>query len=190
MDEFLDNSKVGLASYETGYEYGETGEPEGMFIKRRPGRPRGSGLKPSSQRGDPEGIFGKRRRGRPRGSGLTPYSQELFESIQGQPVGRGYIRCELCHKIIKETSIYTHRQTHLGIKRFGCEYCGKKFIQKGALMTHRRLHTGEKPYTCSRCRKSFTAHSGLLQHKCPGKQMAVLESDTTNVKLELLNETV
>ena len=184
MEEFLDNSDVGKTSFETGYKFDETGEPEGMFIKRRPGRPR------QSQRSVPEGLLEKRKRGRPRGSSLTPYNQQLYESIQGQPVGRGYVRCELCQKIIKETSIYTHRQTHLGIKRFGCEFCGKKFIQKGALMTHRRLHTGEKPYTCSRCRKSFAAHSGLLQHKCLTNDAAELEKPASDTKLELLNETV
>lgn len=144
VDEFLDNSNLVIPPYETGYEYSETGEPEGMFIKRK--------------------------RGRPPGSGKTPYSQQLFESIKGLPVGKGYVRCELCQKVIKETSIYTHRQTHLGIKRFECEFCGKKFIQKGALMTHRRLHTGEKPFRCLRCCKSFAAHSGLLQHKCASKR--------------------
>lgn len=190
MEEFLDNSDVGLTSYETGYKFGETGEPEGMFIKRRPGRPCKSGLKQCSQRSVPEGLLEKRKRGRPRGSSLDPYNQQLYESIQGQPVGRGYVRCELCQKIIKETSIYTHRQTHLGIKRFGCEFCGKKFIQKGALMTHRRLHTGEKPYTCSRCQKSFAAHSGLLQHKCLSNDGVELEKPVTDTKIEPLNETM
>lgn len=133
----------------------------------------------------------KRPRGRPRGSGKTPYSQ-LFDSIKGVQLGSGYIRCELCHKVIKETSIYTHRQTHLGIKNFGCEFCGKKFIQKGALITHRRLHTGEKPYTCLRCDKSFTAHSGLLQHKCPNRPKPNKKDKSKageEEKLDLLNQT-
>lgn len=163
-DEYLDDSNLALPPFQTTYfDYDQTGEPKGMFMKRP--------------------------RGRPRGSGKTPYSQELFDSIKGVQVGRGYIKCELCHKVIKETSIYTHRQTHLGIKNFGCEYCGKKFIQKGALTTHRRLHTGEKPYTCLRCGRSFTAHSGLLQHKCPNKPKRDRQ-DNSEPNLDLLNQTM
>ena len=187
MEEFLENSDVSLTSFETDYNYDESGEPEGMFIKRRRGRPRGSGLKQYSQRSITVGSLQKRKRGRPRGSALTADNQELYESIKGQPVGRGYVRCELCQKIIKETSIYTHRQTHLGIKRFGCEFCGKKFIQKGALMTHRRLHTGERPYTCARCQKSFAAHSGLLQHKCLSNQETESEIQDTNTVMKTVS---
>ena len=125
----------------------------------------------------PVGMLIKRPRGRPRGSGKRPFSKQLYESIKGVQVGSGYIQCELCHKVIKETSIYTHRQTHLGIKNFGCEYCDKKFVQKGALITHRRIHTGEKPYSCSYCNRSFAAHSGLLQHKCPKRFQLELVND-------------
>ena len=113
------------------------------------------------------GMFVKRRRGRPRGSSRKSIKSELYDAIRYTRVGPGYVNCDLCHKVLKETSVYIHRQTHLGIKKFGCDFCGKKFVQKAALITHRRIHTGEKPYQCPHCQKAFAAHSGLLQHKCP-----------------------
>ncbi|XP_052759606.1 zinc finger protein with KRAB and SCAN domains 1-like isoform X2 [Mya arenaria] len=83
----------------------------------------------------------------------------------GISIGNGYVKCNICGKILKGTSMFTHKQAHLGIRNYSCNYCGKSFTQKGPLITHERVHTGEKPYSCNMCGKSFSAHSGLYQHR-------------------------
>ncbi|XP_052283920.1 zinc finger protein with KRAB and SCAN domains 1-like [Dreissena polymorpha] len=83
----------------------------------------------------------------------------------GISIGNGYVKCNICGKVLKGTSMFTHKQAHLGIRNYSCNYCGKSFTQKGPLITHERVHTGEKPYTCGACGKCFSAHSGLYQHK-------------------------
>ena len=113
--------------------------------------------------------FGVRKRGRPKKELETLPAGMVHPT--GISIGNGYVKCNLCGKILKQTSMFTHKQTHLGIRNYCCNYCGKKFTQKGPLITHERVHTGEKPYTCGQCGKAFSAHSGLYQHRrrCTGK---------------------
>lgn len=115
-----------------------------------------------------------RRRGRPR--------KDLDEALppgvvrpMGISIGNGYVKCNICGKILKATSMFSHKQSHLGIRNYGCEYCGKSFTQKGPLITHKRVHTGEKPYSCPRCGKAFAAHSGLYQHSRRCARNAAIE---------------
>lgn len=119
----------------------------------------------------PADPFAVRKRGRPK---------KQFDNLPagmvsptGISIGNGYVKCNLCGKILKATSMFTHKQSHLGIRNYSCEYCGKSFTQKGPLITHERVHTGEKPYSCSQCGKAFSAHSGLYQHRrrCTGRSL-------------------
>lgn len=78
--------------------------------------------------------------------------------------------------------MFSHKQSHLGIRNYGCEYCGKSFTQKGPLITHKRVHTGEKPYSCGRCGKAFAAHSGLYQHSRRCDRNAAIEQFNLNMR--------
>lgn len=113
------------------------------------------------------------RRGRPRKD--DPELPPGVVRPMGISIGNGYVRCNVCGKILKATSMFSHKQSHLGIRNYGCEYCGKSFTQKGPLITHKRVHTGEKPYSCMRCGKAFAAHSGLYQHSRRCDRNAALE---------------
>jgi len=57
--------------------------------------------------------------------------------------------------------------THLRIRSFACEKCGKKFTSKQSLKEHFYIHTGEKPFTCVEegCNKSFRQASQLNVHR-------------------------
>lgn len=57
--------------------------------------------------------------------------------------------------------------THLRIRSFACEKCGKKFTSKQSLKEHFYIHTGEKPFTCYEdgCNKDFRQASQLNVHR-------------------------
>lgn len=53
----------------------------------------------------------------------------------------------------------------LGIGRFECRYCDKKFNQKVNLQNHMNVHEGLKPFVCTLCSLAFRQRSHLLRHK-------------------------
>jgi uncharacterized Zn-finger protein len=58
---------------------------------------------------------------------------------------------------------YQHK--HLGIWRFFCQICNKKFANASTLQEHLFIHTGEKPFKCRICGARFRQSSLLSLHK-------------------------
>ncbi|KAL9703145.1 hypothetical protein quinque_006663 [Culex quinquefasciatus] len=77
---------------------------------------------------------------------------------------KGYV-CKTCDRTFSHVAnLKRHELLHLGIKRFECDFCGKRFAQSNQLHVHRRTHTGERPYTCH-CGKKFADNSTLCKHR-------------------------
>jgi DNA-directed RNA polymerase subunit RPC12/RpoP len=67
---------------------------------------------------------------------------------------------------ISKFNLKAHFQyKHLGIKKFECSVCGKKFVTMMNMKEHLFTHTGEKPYKCSSCGMKFRQSSFLSLHK-------------------------
>ena len=50
------------------------------------------------------------------------------------------------------------------LKKFGCDYCIKKFKTKAEKRSHERRHTDEKPYACEICGEAFRYNGSLKNH--------------------------
>lgn len=57
--------------------------------------------------------------------------------------------------------------THMGIKKFMCDVCGKQLSSKQNYVDHKNLHTGDKPYVCEYpgCDYQFRQLSQYFIHK-------------------------
>lgn len=80
--------------------------------------------------------------------------------------------CSVCGRgFIGKALLATHEEIHLDIKRYECEYCGKKFNVKRYLDVHRQLNHRkelfgiETLYKCDICGKTFTFEKSLKRHK-------------------------
>ncbi|CAH1799288.1 unnamed protein product [Owenia fusiformis] len=76
------------------------------------------------------------------------------------------LKCQMCHKVFKQSSISRHMLTHTTYKEFACSICGKKFRQSGGLDRHMKSHTCERPHKCEECNKTFKFANDLLRHSC------------------------
>lgn len=52
-----------------------------------------------------------------------------------------------------------------GIKRFGCDICGRHFMQKAHLQSHQATHTKVKAAQCKFCSKRFVRSSDMRKHE-------------------------
>ena len=77
-----------------------------------------------------------------------------------------YVRCKVCSKILKRTSIKTHMETvHEGVRRYFCELCGKSYTSITNLKDHKMTqHEKKWEYKCSKCEKSYNTKRTLKQH--------------------------
>ena len=81
----------------------------------------------------------------------------VFLTAYGFPVtGRG----KTCRS---RTSVRMHKDEHLGIKRWSCSLCDRKFLSQGNLKKHERRH-GDKRFPCTSCDVSFLEKQELSKH--------------------------
>ncbi|XP_050777765.1 zinc finger and BTB domain-containing protein 16 isoform X3 [Gopherus flavomarginatus] len=75
--------------------------------------------------------------------------------------------CELCGKrFLDSLRLRMHLLAHsAGAKAFVCDQCGAQFSKEDALETHRQTHTGDHPYECEFCGSCFRDESTLKGHK-------------------------
>uniref|UniRef100_A0A4W2GR63 Zinc finger and BTB domain containing 16 n=1 Tax=Bos indicus x Bos taurus TaxID=30522 RepID=A0A4W2GR63_BOBOX len=75
--------------------------------------------------------------------------------------------CELCGKrFLDSLRLRMHLLAHsAGAKAFVCDQCGAQFSKEEALETHRQTHTGDHPYECEFCGSCFRDESTLKSHK-------------------------
>uniref|UniRef100_A0A8I5MV17 Zinc finger and BTB domain containing 16 n=2 Tax=Cercopithecinae TaxID=9528 RepID=A0A8I5MV17_PAPAN len=75
--------------------------------------------------------------------------------------------CELCGKrFLDSLRLRMHLLAHsAGAKAFVCDQCGAQFSKEDALETHRQTHTGDHPYECEFCGSCFRDESTLKSHK-------------------------
>ncbi|KDQ64490.1 hypothetical protein JAAARDRAFT_28120 [Jaapia argillacea MUCL 33604] len=71
-----------------------------------------------------------------------------------------------CGYLSRKHLVKRHIQTtHMKIKRWKCEFCGKAFPQKGSLDNHKHTHTGAKPHECRfGCGESFNDPARRHRH--------------------------
>lgn len=57
-----------------------------------------------------------------------------------------------------------HQDEHMGIKRFVCKFCDRRFQCLANKLKHERRHIGEKKYKCDVCEKAFIEKPELKSH--------------------------
>ena len=81
------------------------------------------------------------------------------------------IKCEYdsCHRsYCSYFNLKRHvESSHLGIRKFHCQVCGKYLSSKQNYIDHQNIHTGIKPYSCeySGCGLTFRQLSQYYLHK-------------------------
>ncbi|XP_055036788.1 zinc finger and BTB domain-containing protein 16-A isoform X2 [Paramisgurnus dabryanus] len=118
--------------------------------------------------------------------GLLPQSfiQREFFSKLGElaagmkPDGRSqHERCNVCGAELPDNeAIEQHRKLHSGMKTYGCELCGKRFLDSLRLRMHLLSHSaGEKAIVCDQCGAQFQKEDALEAHRQihTGSDMAI-----------------
>lgn len=62
-------------------------------------------------------------------------------------------------------NVDVHISTHLNLRAYICQYCGKRFNLETVLKDHVKTHTGEKNYRCDVCPKAFRKYDTLRYHR-------------------------
>ncbi|XP_071514118.1 uncharacterized protein [Panulirus ornatus] len=103
------------------------------------------------------------------------------------------IPCRHCGNLFKTKSARNmHERTHDNVRAFVCIECRKAFVTKASLIRHLRIHSGEAPFHCRFCGHGFKEHGTLsrhLKHKMPCAQQAILELETGDLGIRLLQGT-
>uniref|UniRef100_A0A8C5PXF0 Zinc finger and BTB domain containing 16 n=1 Tax=Leptobrachium leishanense TaxID=445787 RepID=A0A8C5PXF0_9ANUR len=118
--------------------------------------------------------------------GLLPQSfiqRELFSKLGEIAAGmkndgRNLIeRCSVCGANLPDNdSVEHHRKLHSGMKTYGCELCGKRFLDSLRLRMHLLAHTaGSKAFVCEQCGAQFAKEDAYEAHRQThsGSDMAV-----------------
>ncbi|XP_064468023.1 zinc finger protein 235-like isoform X5 [Ornithodoros turicata] len=74
-------------------------------------------------------------------------------------------KCYCPEQLRQSTSLWCHRQAHIGAKTYKCDLCAVEFSHSGLLQHHKRTHAGEKPYKCDVCPAEFGQKRHLQDHK-------------------------
>ncbi|XP_049634634.1 zinc finger and BTB domain-containing protein 16 isoform X2 [Suncus etruscus] len=114
--------------------------------------------------------------------GMKPESRSIGE------------QCSVCGVELPDNeAVEQHRKLHSGMKTYGCELCGKRFLDslrlrmhllahsgtdmavfcllcgkrfqaQSALQQHMEVHAGVRSYICSECNRTFPSHTALKRH--------------------------
>ncbi|MCI4386583.1 hypothetical protein PGIGA_G00064110 [Pangasianodon gigas] len=120
-------------------------------------------------------------------SSLLPQSfiqREFFNklgeiAVGMKPDGRGgqNERCNVCGAELPDNeAVEQHRKLHSGMKTYGCELCGKRFLDSLRLRMHLLSHSaGEKAIVCDQCGAQFQKEEDLEAHRQihTGSDMAI-----------------
>ncbi|XP_035241169.1 zinc finger and BTB domain-containing protein 16-A [Anguilla anguilla] len=86
-------------------------------------------------------------------------------------------RCGVCGADLPDSdAVEQHRKLHSGMKTYGCELCGKRFLDSLRLRMHLLSHSaGAKPFVCDQCGAQFSKEDALETHRQThtGSDMAV-----------------
>ncbi|XP_029527153.1 zinc finger and BTB domain-containing protein 16-A-like isoform X1 [Oncorhynchus nerka] len=118
--------------------------------------------------------------------GLLPQSfiqREFFNKLGElaagmKPDGRNqHERCNVCGAELPDNeAVEQHRKLHSGMKTYGCELCGKRFLDSLRLRMHLLSHSaGEKAIVCDQCGAQFQKEDALEAHRQihTGSDMAI-----------------
>ncbi|KAK4305272.1 hypothetical protein Pmani_022831 [Petrolisthes manimaculis] len=90
-------------------------------------------------------------------------SNTLFKRVEND--GDKYVECNMCFKMLKESSMKQHYKTHSGEKPHTCSECDARFTRKGDVERHKRLvHKNQKPYKCQKCNREYSDRKNLKAH--------------------------
>uniref|UniRef100_A0A8C2DN53 Zinc finger protein 648 n=1 Tax=Cyprinus carpio TaxID=7962 RepID=A0A8C2DN53_CYPCA len=99
-----------------------------------------------------------------RADSLNSSQIQVLKRHFGDTENRPY-KCPYCNWAFKRSSnLFSHIDTHQGLKPHVCDLCGKAYSHQGTLQQHKRLHTGERPYQCPFCEKSYIWSSDFRKH--------------------------
>ncbi|XP_075695858.1 zinc finger and BTB domain-containing protein 16 [Rhinoderma darwinii] len=86
-------------------------------------------------------------------------------------------RCTVCGANLPDNdSVEHHRKLHSGMKTYGCELCGKRFLDSLRLRMHLLAHSaGAKAFVCEQCGAQFSKEDAYEAHRRThnGSDMAV-----------------
>ncbi|XP_056140688.1 zinc finger and BTB domain-containing protein 16-A isoform X2 [Lampris incognitus] len=118
--------------------------------------------------------------------GLLPQSfiqREFFSKLGELAVGmkpdsrNQHERCNVCGAELPDNeAVEQHRKMHSGMKTYGCEVCGKRFLDSLRLRMHLLSHSaGEKAIVCDQCGAQFQTEESLEAHRQihTGSDMAI-----------------
>ncbi|XP_056450199.1 zinc finger and BTB domain-containing protein 16-A [Gadus chalcogrammus] len=118
--------------------------------------------------------------------GLLPQSfiqREFFSKLGELAVGmkpdprNQHERCNVCGAELPDNeAVEQHRKMHSGMKTYGCELCGKRFLDSLRLRMHLLSHSaGEKAIVCDQCGAQFQTEESLESHRHihTGSDMAI-----------------
>ncbi|XP_046365434.2 zinc finger protein 271-like [Haliotis rufescens] len=70
--------------------------------------------------------------------------------------------CHVCNKTVNH--LQKHLVTHMGLKPFSCEVCGKSFPERYILTKHMKSHSTVRHYECKLCNSAFKRGDNLKRH--------------------------
>ncbi|XP_052745590.1 zinc finger protein 26-like isoform X2 [Bicyclus anynana] len=77
------------------------------------------------------------------------------------------LTCEVCGKVFtwKPYFVAHMRRNHIGVKKYKCEHCPKKFIKPYELKTHSITHTRlSRLFECGACKATFNSITSIKKH--------------------------
>ncbi|XP_062450547.1 zinc finger and BTB domain-containing protein 16 [Rhea pennata] len=108
--------------------------------------------------------------------GLLPQGfiqRELFSKLGELAAGMkaesraGGEPCSVCGAELPDNeAVEQHRKLHSGMKTYGCELCGKRFLDSLRLRMHLLAHSaGAKAFVCDQCGAQFSKEDALETHR-------------------------